>query len=554
MPTEYQAGETPAGTPGRRKNTMPSFLPTQQPVVADAKSCEAWLARATLADPKQACHELTGLLEALEDVSPSEGAYLEILERLREPIIIAQAEHGKKFAARPLPLKEYEISAFEQVYDLWATLGRAFRRLLRAAIEDGSPDLAGKEALLAQRALDCVGELMLVHYRARREVDSELWQDLHQVYQTAEQAGVVMTTVSAGHGSKSVSTCTEVYVRALLLALANPYGLAARELAWTRRWATMWAYKVDLVAAAADAQGYAVDLAYNQPPIWIKAETAKPTVRFLETTNLRRSVRSRVKKLESGVEPQTLGLGKDCVQPEVGRLLVSLGRAWIESPAQRQFTRRLVTGRTELTSGLESIHLALSGKAFRSAARHWDYTRRDAEQIYIYQGVSPAAAAEDTTSGFSAEKWETLDESANGFRLRRKGGGERLALGQLVGLKPDGARSFILCEVRWLMTGIDGSLTIGASALPGLGAAVAVRPASMPNNAPEAFTQAFLLPNAAAQPSSLLLPSGWYQHGRELEMREEADVKRVKLLGVVHRGYDYDRANFSVAGPGPVAA
>ena len=167
---------------------------------------------------------------------------------------------------------------------------------------------------------------MLVHYRARREVDSELWQDLHQVYQTAEQAGVVMTTVSAGHRSKSVSTCTEVYVRALLLALANPYGLAARELAWTRRWATMWAYKVDLVAAAEDAQGYAVDLARNQPPIWIKAETATPTVRFLETTNLRRSVRSRVKKLESGVDPQTLGLGKDCVQPDVGRLLVSLAR------------------------------------------------------------------------------------------------------------------------------------------------------------------------------------------------------------------------------------
>jgi hypothetical protein len=236
------------------------------------------------------------------------------------------------------------------------------------------------------------------------------------------------------------------------------------------------------------------------------------------------------------------------VQPEAGRLLGSLARVWIESPSQRQFTRRLVTGRTELTSGLEAIHLALSGKAFRSAARHWDYTRRDAEQIYIYQGVSPAAASEQGPSGFSSEKWETLDESANGFRLRRKGSGERLALGQLVALKPESARSFILCDVRWLMTGLDGSLTIGASALPGLGAAVAVRPASTPNNAPEAFTQAFILPNAAAQPTSLVLPSGWYQHGRELEMREESELKRVKLLGVVHRGYDYDRANFSVVG------
>ena len=117
-----------------------------------------------------------------------------------------------------------------------------------------------------------------------------------------------------------------------------------------------------------------------------------------------------------------------------------------------------------------------------------------------------------------------------------------------MGLRPDGARGFILCEVRWLMTGIDTSLTIGAAALPGLGAAVAVRPASAPNNAQEPFTQAFLLPNAASQPTSIVLPSGWYQHGREIEVRDDAGIQRIKVLGIVQRGYDYDRANFSVVG------
>ncbi|MGE5794195.1 MAG: hypothetical protein ACM36B_15975 [Bacteroidota bacterium] len=526
---------------------MPSFLPTQQPVVADLKACEAWLARAALADARQACRELTGLLESLEEVSPPEPSYVEVLERLREPIVVAQAEHGKKFAGRPLPLKDYEIGAFEQVYDLWTTLGRAFKRLLRSAIEDKSPDLAGKEALLAHRALDCTAELMMVHYRARRELDNELWQDLHQLFQTAEAHGLTTTTVSAGHRSKSVSTCAEAYVRALLLALANPPGLAPRELQWTRRWASMWAYKVDLVAAAGDAQGYAVDLAGNQPPAWIKADAATPTTRFLETANLRRSVRSRVKKLESGVDPQTLGLGKDCVQPDVGRLLVQLSRVWVETPAPRQFTRRLVAARAELVSGLESIHVAISGKAFKSAGagRHWDYSRRDAEQIAIYQGAR-SSENDEVTAAFTAEKWETLDESANGFRIRRKGPGERLSLGQLVGLRPAGARGFILSEVRWLMAGIDGSLTVGASALPGLAKAVAVRPASTPNNAPEPYVQAFLLPNAAAQLGSLVLPSGWYQAARELEVRDEDDTMRVKLAGLAQRGYDFDRANFSL--------
>jgi hypothetical protein len=530
---------------------MPISLPTtQQPVVMDLTSCEAWLARAALADPKQACRELTGLLESLEEVPPPERALVEVLERLREPIVVAQFEHAKRYAGRPLPLKDFEIAAFEQVFDLWSTLGRAYRRLLRAALEDSSADLAGAKPLLAQRALDCVAELMLAHYRSRREIDNEQWQDLHRLYRTAEEAGLTMTTVSAGYRSKSVSTCAEVYVRALLLAAANPYALGTRELAWTRRWATMWAYKVDLVPSAEDGQGYAVELSGNQPPAWTKGDAATAATRFLETANLRRSLRSRIKKLDSGVDPQTLGLGKDVVQPDAGRLLNTLLRAWVEAPASRQFTRRLVAARTELVSGFDSIHLAVSGRAFKSASRHWDYSRRDAEQLHIYQGMA-AAATEEVATAFSAEKWETLDESANGFRLRRKGPGERLALGQLVALRPAGARGFILSELRWLMSGIDESLTIGASALPGLARGIAVRSASSPTNAPEPYTQAFLLPNSASQPGSVVLPSGWYQHGRELELKDEEDTLRVKLAGLVQRGHDYDRANFSVVGSSP---
>jgi hypothetical protein len=345
-----------------------------------------------------------------------------------------------------------------------------------------------------------------------------------------------------------VSTCGEVYVRALLLALANPHGLATRELHWTRRWATMWAYKVELVPAAVDAQGYAIDLEGNQPPAWTKGEDATATTRVLETANLRRSLRSRIKKLDAGGDPQTLGLGKDCVQPDAGRLLNTLLRAWVDAPAVRLFTRRLVAARTELVSGLESIHLAVSGRALkRSAERHWDYSRRDAEQLHIY-GTASAATEEVATTGFTAEKWETLDESANGFRLRRKGPGERLALGQLVALRPAGARGFILSEVRWLLAGVDQSLTIGAAALPGLAKGVAARPASSPAGASEAYMQAFLLPTSANQPGSLVLPSGWYQHGRELELKDEDETLRVKLAGLVQRGYDYDRANFSAVG------
>ena len=194
-----------------------------------------------------------------------------------------------------------------------------------------------------------------------------------------------------------------------------------------------------------------------------------------------------MKKLESGVDPQTLGLGKDCVQPDVGRLLVQLARVWVEAPAPRQFTRRLVAARSELVSGLESIHSRSAARRSRAAAPVGTGTTPAATPSRSTSTRAPVGRDEEASTAFTAEKWETLDESANGFRIRRKGPGERLSLGQLIGVRPDGARGFILSEVRWLMSGIDGSMTVGASALPGLAKAVAVRPASTPNNAPEPY-------------------------------------------------------------------
>src|SRR5690606_17857149 len=125
-----------------------------------------------------------------------------------------------------------------------------------------------------------------------------------------------------------------------------------------------------------------------------------------------------------GEDPQALGLGKDCVQPECSRLLVTLLRAWTERPPARQFNRRSAPERTELISGLSAIYSALGGKLLKNQSRHWDYSRRDLDQLLIYQGVG--GQVDTPAASLATEKWETLDESATGFRLRRNGPGERL--------------------------------------------------------------------------------------------------------------------------------
>src|SRR5437899_12777671 len=95
---------------------LSDFLPDSQPRLADLTSCEDWLAHAALAGMPHACSALLTLLEEIESHPPRHSAYLQILERLRYPVMHAEAEQTKGFAGKPLPLCHGEADAFVQAH------------------------------------------------------------------------------------------------------------------------------------------------------------------------------------------------------------------------------------------------------------------------------------------------------------------------------------------------------------------------------------------------------------------------------------------------------
>lgn len=533
------------------------FLPASRPLLADLKSCEQWLARAYLTDPRQACNELTLLLEQLEEAPPRHLAYLDILERLRKPLAAAQEELAKKFLAKALPLGHLENAAFEQSYDLWRALIRGYRRLLRAALKSSAanttqaahPQLAGRLPLLCQRSLEATGELLATFWLARREVDPDLWQLLHDLYATAESGGFADLEPATGP-STTARSCTATYLRPVLLHLAHPYGLSGREFQLTRRWAYRWSHKPRLVATIGRGCAYRLDLAEGAGARWITAGdscgNAAVGCRYIDMSALARSLKGRQRRLAEGAMPAELGLGADCAPALCGALLSQLVSAWTEAPKTRQFPRRQQVAPTELVAGFAAIHLAISGRPFDSGLRQWDYSRRDAEHIYIFQH---APALTDKKAALQTapllEQWETLDESANGFRLSGKAPGARLQHRQLVALRPQGAKQLILAEVRWLVSGHDNALVIGARALPGIARACMVRITSDDPARQEAYTQAFLLPVAPGLAPSLILPPGWYQSGRTIDLCLDGGTFLVSLFGLLGRGADHDRVTFS---------
>jgi hypothetical protein len=532
------------------------FLPASRPLLSDIKSCEEWLAKAYLSDPRQTCHELTLLIESLEEAPPRHIAYLDILERLRKPLAAAQEELAKKFLAKPLPLGHLENAAFEQSYDLWRAVMRGYRRLFRAALKGTHPELAGRLPLLCQRSIEATGELLATFWLARREVDPDLWQLLHELYANAEARGFADLNINAGVGTNAIAikSCTSTYMRPVLLHLAQPFAMSGREFMLTRRWAYRWSHKPRMVKAVAQGGAYGLDFSDSEGPDWVAAPdtaaAANSPHRYIDMSELARSLKGRQRLLANGAMPAELGFGADCVQPTCGELLAQLVRAWTEAPRARQFPRRQQVAPTELVSGFAAIHFAISGKPFESGLKQWDYTRRDAEHLHIFQhapGLAEKSAAMAQTAPLF-EQWETLDESATGFRMSRKGPGARLQHRQLVALRPQGAKRLILAEVRWLVAGHDNSISIGAKALPGIARACSVRVNTDDPSHKEPFSQAFLLPVAPGLAPSLVLPAGWYQNGREIELRVDEDRFIVSLFGLLGRGNDYDRANFTARG------
>jgi len=513
---------------------LSDFLPDSQPRLADLTSCEDWLAHAALAGMPHACSALLTLLEEIESHPPRHSAYLQILERLRYPVMHAEAEQTKGFAGKPLPLGHGEAAAFVQANGLWVAMLRAYGRLLSAALHGKHPELEPSLPRLFQRALACAGEVVGTCLLARREFGADYWKLMHQAYAAAEARAIRSETVA----DLSVeSSPMAAYVEALMLHLAQPQRLSHRELEWARKWVRHWAHKVVLSRDAPLQGGYAVDLAGASGPVWAKAADGSASLRFLDLARVAASVSARIQRLEEGAEPAALGLGSDCTRLAAQDLLKTLQRAWFDSAPARDFPRRASPSPMELVSGFAAIHHAIEGTLVPKSAGPSGYSYGEAERFHTFQPSTEHDAREQ-----GLETWETLGESDDGFRLRRGTQGMRLAHRQLVALRPSGARQFILCHVDWLLEGPDQTLTIVARALKGEAKACAVR--SSDRSAPQR-SDALMLPVAPGLSPALVLPTGWYRRAGELELELGNAIRRVTLSGVLERGFDYERVRVS---------
>ncbi|MGE5130204.1 MAG: hypothetical protein ACM3IK_11260 [Sphingomonadaceae bacterium] len=534
---------------------LPKLAPNASPDFVDAAASKAWVENVPLANIPAAQRQL---LEAIEEFNrfPTKAANrLAVMETLREAVHFVQMEQAKRFTNRALPMVENEIQVFKDTVALWQQMHIGYLRCIDA-VGDGEPGMRVQAALVCQRALAYSGLKMFHHYRAYRQVPSREWAVLHRVYARSEALGVGNEPVKDYMNRDVHDTSPRVaYVRAVLMGMCNPNELAQRQITFVAFLLERWADRVEIVAqpvGEADIPELVVDLASDRCAERMGgAQAAVPMKepRYLDARRLAKTLRNRIGLLRKGESPAKLALGEDCVQPACEQMLVFLYRQWYQPRPTRGLERRGAGSAAEVCNGMAAIHYHISGQVFRQPGKQSDLSKREREEIATFGRISTRHEDDYSESkGIVLERWKLEDESAQGLKMLRPAGdpGKRYAHGQLVGVRPADSKSFMLGQVRWLMIDDKGDLYAGVRVLPGLPAAVAVRPTGV-NAMNEPYVPGLSLTGVPAlnSPPSVVLPTGWYRPKRVIEVFVDAPV-RVLLAEVIERGADFERVAYEI--------
>ncbi|MBM3390444.1 MAG: hypothetical protein FJY34_00490 [Betaproteobacteria bacterium] len=517
---------------------------------ADARACVALISGLPLTNAREAHQALVTLLTGLAHRPPAPAAYLDMLEAARAPLAFLQDELAQRYAGKPLPPTPAESEAFRHVLSLWQAAARAYAQV--AQLGAGDARVQAQLALICHRCVHYAGQVVLESFRARREPTPGAWIDLHGYYATAEEWGIDKTTVPEPLGeSRKLQSAAEAYAAILLADLASPYSRGAHEFGWIMRWARNFAPLTAIRRAGENIGGHAfgVDLMHDASARPLERMAPSDSLRHFDTTQLAPKLQDILARLKLHETPAALGLGDNCPAATASRLLLQLYKPWCLNATPRRWKRRGAQGIAQACLGFEPIHFHVSGEEFNQPEHVRMYSRGDMDRIWTFRDqVDPtqlSVRASQVQIAYPLERWSVADQSVSGFRLMRGEAGARIEHGQLFCLKPPDGEHFLLAQVSWNLMQKD-DLLIGIHVLPGIPQGIAVRPTGLQVSPSERYVRAFLLPTVPAlrEEPSLVLPRGWFQAERVIELYTDRAVK-VRLGLLMAQGADFDRATFT---------
>jgi hypothetical protein len=317
---------------------------------------------------------------------------------------------------------------------------------------------------------------------------------------------------------------------------------------WTEKWSGLVSLAL-LPLAPSAIPPLAIDLTGGAGPTHFEGVESPASMRYLDLELLGRTLRQLITRLKQGQTPAQLGLGADAHQPGCENLLMLLYIQWCRAGTDRGEQRNPGAEKAQVCVGMHAAHFYISGRAFRAPGS--GPTREEHYDLQMFGHITErtqrALASAVTTA---IESWQIVNQSGSGFlsMLREPDAQLRIGHNQLVAVRRGSSKQFYLGVVQWLRVEETTEMFAGVRLFPGIARTVAVRPVNFtPASGSKSFERGLLLPEfPPSAPTTLILPSGWYQSGRVIAIHDD-QKQDAMLMDLLEKGSDFDRCTVALA-------
>lgn len=256
------------------------------PFSTSAKGVADWVERLPREIPADYCRQLYAALKGL-NVQPLPAMHrLQVLERLRTPVLAQSRYFEPFFLDQRFPLEEKAFKMTRLAIHFQVELLEGYMSLIRDP-EFEAIFAPAQQATALHRALQSHSLLLLLVSQVYEAPPARLWENVNRLYALAERLRLADTAVhEPGEGFASASsTPADVLGRTLAFHLANPTRLPQRQIGDLFRFLDENTHLIGLHRER-DAQGretrFYLDLAGTAPPRHIsQLAGAHPDIRYL---------------------------------------------------------------------------------------------------------------------------------------------------------------------------------------------------------------------------------------------------------------------------------
>jgi hypothetical protein len=324
-----------------------------------------WLQGLPLTQAQQVSAQLYTAVHEISRLRTSNDNRLAILELLRVPIHQTLSGLALKYLNQPLILPEAALKTATVAQAIQKHFLNSYLAVVRElCVRPDSKDLQRQQALAIQRSLTALGLLLLRSYQLYLPVASQIWAEVHALYQLACALELEQVPVEDNlPHNQGLKTIHNVYLRILLLATARPNQLRQDEIESTYN-------LLELLAPIAELDSYTpigkenlfvVLTNSSRPPFykshWRPASNpgAQPPLE-IRTSQLVDKLQEQQKAGNEGVDAAISQRNQLNLSAALTKHLV---QAWSHL-ALRSFERQDVNAGIEVTVGLTNIHFHLA--------------------------------------------------------------------------------------------------------------------------------------------------------------------------------------------------